>query len=187
MELVILCPDRVHMGSLPKNALLHVGIPHIPEGAEEIPSIVAVVHVELLPQVGVLRLQVGGAQVESEAVAHLAYGVDADNSLHRCIVSRTRIVDNLHFPDIGRADAVELRGIAHLPVVDVDFGGTFAEDLEGPVITGHCRESFQHIVGGASLAQHRVLYRGHRGIVPHAYAGQVTFDHQLTQLGRFGH
>lgn len=81
-ELVLLCPEGVHIGALPDDALLQVGIPLILEGAEEIPPVVMVVHVELLPQIGVFCLQVGGAEVKP-GKRDLYKGIDLIFSIER--------------------------------------------------------------------------------------------------------
>ena len=72
----------VHIGALLDDALLQVGIPLILEGAEEIPPVVTVVHVELLPQIGVFCLQVGGAEVKPDK-RDLYKGIDLIFSIER--------------------------------------------------------------------------------------------------------
>ena len=108
----------------------------------------------------VLPRLAGGHQ--AEAVALRLQRLDANDGVHLGIVFRPRRGDDVHVLDVHRLELPELVGVAHLLVVDVDFGLALGHYGELAVLALHQGEHGKQVVGGAHVAEDAVLHiNGH--------------------------
>ena len=150
--------------------------------AEYVQLAAAVVEAQLINEVGVVvALKHRRAQVESEAVALLADGLDADNSTHRGIVACTGVVDDLHVLYLVGVELLQLGIVAHEPAVDVHHRRALAQHLDGLALVYHTGNLAQHIVGRAQRGQHAVLHARHHGVALDLRLGQGALHHHLVE------
>lgn len=136
---VRLMPMAVVIVVLIDFAVLQVGVAVVGNTAEYVEIFVAVVDARIFQQVDVLRLRVGGVEVEADAVAFSRKGVDFYDGFDRCVISCPRIGNHFHRLYFFRADAVEFRKVAELPTVQIDEGSAFPKNVESVFVLDDSR------------------------------------------------
>ena len=156
----VLFPEGICFNKCVSDAGIVAIVESVVERAKHIETIVAVVPVQLLHEVGVLRLEVTGAHIEAEALALQYFGPNLHHGLHACVVFGIGIGNEFYAFDFLRFQLVEFRGIAHQPPIDVDERCALAEHLKGTVFLHDARHVGQHVLACAELAQYGILYVG---------------------------
>ena len=153
---------------------------------ENIPAVFAVIEVQLLYQIDILRLIVTRPQIEPEAVACFTDSVYTYDRFYGSIVTSTRVGDYLHIAYIRRIEFVQLRGVSYLTIVDIYNGFPLAEYGIVSVVTCNGRQTFEYFVGSARLFEHRVFDGSHQSIVSNLYFGHNGTYHRLAEQSGIG-
>ena len=123
-----------------------------PQRSKDVQAIFTVVHVKRNCLFVFTALLPASPCINTETVASLADSLNPHNSTNRSIVLGPRISNEFYVLDICRFQLLQLPQITHFPAIDVDNGGSFAENLILIVFRNNARYMFQYVARSSQLA-----------------------------------
>ena len=185
IHVLVHVPHGISIHSQYQFIVLHVAVIIIPHAAEHVKPPMAVVPIHAKCKIGTLAHIIGGLGIKAEALALRALGLDEDDSADRGVILRPRVGYQLDALDVLAADLVQLGGVLQFAPIDVNERRALAEDLDAVLSLLHARQVLQHRLGGAHLAQQRVLDIGLEALGREFEGRTLALDDNFAQLSRF--
>ena len=114
------CPQRVGKDGLLEVATTPSFVVGTKEVGKELQTTRSVCQVDTLVVRIAVTFPVPRCQFHAQAFACSSFSMDDDDSIHRCIITSTWILDNFHFLDVIRLNILQFGHVSQLTVIQID-------------------------------------------------------------------